>query len=56
MRGEVVRAEIRLGLDDAPDALDAVDDMDEVFSEQILGDLHGVAVVEVTGKLAHGEL
>lgn len=41
-----------VGLDDAPDALDTVDHVDEMFSEEVLRDLRGIAVVEIAGKRA----
>ena len=46
MRGEIVRAEIRLDLDDAADAPDTADHVDQVLAEEVARDVDRVAVVE----------
>jgi hypothetical protein len=52
MRREIVRSQIRFGLDDAADALDSAVDVDEVFAQQIFRDFDRVPVVEVPRQLA----
>ena len=54
MRGEVVFADIRLDLDDFSDAPDTAGQVDEPFSQQILCDDDGVAVIKVAWQLGHG--
>ena len=56
MRGQVVRPEVGLGLDDAPDTLHAPDHVHEVLAEQLLRHERGVAIVEGSrqlGRCAH---
>ncbi len=53
MRGEIVRAEIRLGLDDFSDVFRAAGNVDQKFSQQFARDPFGVAVVKCARQFLH---
>ena len=50
MRGKVVGTQVSLGLHDAPDTLDAGDDVDEMLAQEATRHLDRVAVVERAAK------
>ena len=52
MRGEVVRPEVGLDLDDAADPRQSVSAADKALPEQVAGDRDGVAVVELARQPA----
>ena len=53
MGSEVVGAEIRLDLDNFPDALPGSGPVDDPFSKQFLRDERGVTVVKTAGNSLH---
>jgi hypothetical protein len=55
MRREIMFAQIRLHLDDFPDALEAIGFVNEPFSQQFTRDNDGVAVVKSARQFLHAE-
>jgi hypothetical protein len=53
MRREIVRSEVSLDFDDAPDALDAAGGVDQTFAEELVRDFDRVAIVELPRQFTH---
>lgn len=56
MRGEIVLTEIRLHLHNAPDPAFAIDDVNQVASQEIPGDFNGWTFVERAGQCQHATI